>query len=485
MTEKDFKKIWKKMKRRDEENEGENKQPGLFTELIYKTLGQLALLAAMSIIFFIGRKFLSKTNRIKVRSMKSFIESSLDLAGNIASPDDGLGDVFSKSVAIFQHFYNKHFYTDSYAGELKNFVNDETEELTMLRSKIFASVVLPKIEKIATESKEEQFLDEEKTACIMKYTFDVDNKKINIFIVKFQERNKEAKSFTSDFAITKDFDFSRLINLLFVLTENRLFFTLDNTGEVQAEKLGHEENQKNFCLNKSLSEPLLAQLKKFKEKGMQRSYLLYGPPGVGKTSFCLELSEQFCGKILKLDSQCFRQMNSGSMKILLENLDIDFIIVDDIDRLYSTEGLAPFLYTLEAIKDFKNKPTLLATINNIQRMDPAILRPGRFDEIIEFTLPNKEERTRLIHELLTSYSVTDTVSPAQLIEFVKITEGMSHSYLKEYCRQLSIGELFTDIKKKITVRKKYLDKIQVDTVEQDEAEDFLPKDRIAADNAED
>lgn len=38
----------------------------------------------------------------------------------------------------------------------------------------------------------------------------------------------------------------------------------------------------------------------------------------------------------------------------------------------------------------------VAATNNIQALDPALLRSGRFDRIVQFKLPNREARVRLL-----------------------------------------------------------------------------------------
>jgi SpoVK/Ycf46/Vps4 family AAA+-type ATPase len=159
-------------------------------------------------------------------------------------------------------------------------------------------------------------------------------------------------------------------------------------------------NQENYILNEKIYNELLTEITRFKNKNIQRSYMLVGPAGTGKSTFCLELSKRISGKIVKLDSNTFNNLDDSMTKNLIENLECDFIIVDDIDRISYAQNTARFLYMLEYMKEFKTKPTLLVTVNNILELDKAVLRPGRFDDIIEFNYPTKNERKDFIAKYL-------------------------------------------------------------------------------------
>ena len=101
------------------------------------------------------------------------------------------------------------------------------------------------------------------------------------------------------------------------------------------------------------------------------------------TTYCFELSKRISGKVLKLDSSILRSVeyvSATELKYLLEALECDFILVDDIDRIQFGE-ISTLLFLLEVIKTLRNKATLLCTANNLGKIDTAVLRPGRIDDI--------------------------------------------------------------------------------------------------------
>ncbi len=70
-----------------------------------------------------------------------------------------------------------------------------------------------------------------------------------------------------------------------------------------------------------------------------------------------------------------------------------YFIFDEFDALCSGEGtiIQQLLSELDGIEELVGVSVLAAT-NRIERIDPACLRPGRFDSILELRLPNEEER---------------------------------------------------------------------------------------------
>lgn len=92
-------------------------------------------------------------------------------------------------------------------------------------------------------------------------------------------------------------------------------------------------------------------------------------------------------------------------------------------------------------------PTILATVNSLAPLGYAMLRPGRFDDIFTFNLPNANDRKRFIDLFLAQN--TTTLSPEKVLEMAELTEGFSQAYLKDFCLRLAydedIGVLFRRI----------------------------------------
>ncbi len=82
--------------------------------------------------------------------------------------------------------------------------------------------------------------------------------------------------------------------------------------------------------------------------------------------------------------------------------------------LHHVEEVAEFLRRIpEAIK---NKVLIIAMTNMIDVIDPAILRRGRFDHIIEVAMPSREDIVRLINSLLNKLPKSDDLNLDKAID---------------------------------------------------------------------
>ncbi|MCE8426229.1 MAG: AAA family ATPase, partial [Candidatus Methanoperedens sp.] len=76
--------------------------------------------------------------------------------------------------------------------------------------------------------------------------------------------------------------------------------------------------------------------------------------------------------------------------------------------------------------DKRGDVKIIAATNRIDLLDPALLRPGRFDRIIEVPLPNDEGR----NEILTIHTRKMKLDNVDFDELVNMTDGLSGADLK-------------------------------------------------------
>jgi hypothetical protein len=155
----------------------------------------------------------------------------------------------------------------------------------------------------------------------------------------------------------------------------------------------------------------------------KRAWLLLGPPGTGKTTFVQHLVRSVNGRFMQLSYSTLNRMSFN--EILLAKP--DFLMLDDVDRAHS--GILK-----EALDRLNGtKMMIFITANDISQFDDAILRPGRIEKIIEFSLPNRAERKDVIEHYLRVFRAPPV---SDLEEVLDMTEGLSQAHCKSVASDL-------------------------------------------------
>ncbi|TPX67915.1 hypothetical protein SpCBS45565_g03419 [Spizellomyces sp. 'palustris'] len=122
----------------------------------------------------------------------------------------------------------------------------------------------------------------------------------------------------------------------------------------------------------------------------RRGYLLYGPPGSGKTSFIQalagELEYNICVMNLSergmTDDRLSHLLNHAPPRsiILLEDVDAAFINRSQTDKqgYQSMVTFSGLLNALDGVTSSEER-VIFMTTNHVERLDPALIRPGRVD----------------------------------------------------------------------------------------------------------
>lgn len=126
------------------------------------------------------------------------------------------------------------------------------------------------------------------------------------------------------------------------------------------------------------SEEYSVYLKKCIDAGVPRSVLLYGPPGTGKSTMARTIVDNLGMKSFRIRVEDIEHLETSSVFEAISIFEPDAIILDDFDRS-STQ--AQLLETLEFFQ--RHVKLVIATVNNKNCLDEAILRPGRFDELLQ------------------------------------------------------------------------------------------------------
>jgi transitional endoplasmic reticulum ATPase len=199
-----------------------------------------------------------------------------------------------------------------------------------------------------------------------------------------------------------------------------------------------------------------------------KGILLYGPPGTGKTMIAKavaatseanfisikgpELISKWVGESEKGVREVFRKARQAAPCV---------IFFDELDAVAPRRGgsegdahvterlLSQMLTELDGLEDLKGVVVIGAT-NRPDIIDEALLRPGRFDRILEVPAPDKEARKH-IFQIHTKKKPLE--SDVNLDKLVEMTEGMTGAdiaalvnaaamtAIKEHVRQKSGSKL--------------------------------------------
>lgn len=190
----------------------------------------------------------------------------------------------------------------------------------------------------------------------------------------------------------------------------------------------------------------------FKEIGIipPKGVLLYGPPGTGKTLLAKavatstnstfinvvapELVQKFIGEGAKMIKEIFKLAREKAPSIIFID-EIDSISGERVSLGVSGEREVQrtFMQLLSEIDGFNNLDNvkIIAATNRLDIIDPALLRPGRFDRLIEVDLPDSFGREQ-IFKIHTRNMKLDGVDFKQLIEK---TNNFSGAEIKSICTE--------------------------------------------------
>lgn len=445
----------------------------MFGNFWFKLLVEVGVLCVFLLVTWLVRKYLPKKWWISHRKLGNFISNVTTLSEFLPDVEDTASTLTKKSFSVIEFIYELGGRGETKEKELIEYGKDLVEEVVPRKDYFFMNSIFPLIESEAVNKEFCYKCTDDVLHGVFRFDFEVaseeETQKVSLYTFKsFTDyENVLGGSTNASFLFTAGVDHKLLTKLLYQKYGTRLYIMSNEHNKAAVRSIDNDPGRDNYLIDTALYTRIQEDIAKFKEKNIQRSYLLFGPPGTGKSTFCLEATAKSGGTFVKLNKNFIENLESSNAKQLLNYLNPSTIVIDDIDRISGSSNMQLLLQILEDVKTMPGMPVLMATANYLRNMDQAMLRPGRFDELIEFAAPTVEERAEFITFYLKKLGVAEP-NAEDVDKLAKATNGMTQAFLKEYCYIYTIEDNNVESAlQKIEVRKKFLPKARRTNTEEE------------------
>jgi len=221
-------------------------------------------------------------------------------------------------------------------------------------------------------------------------------------------------------------------------------------------------------------------------KDCLHSMLLYGKPGTGKTYLARAMGRS--GGIPLISASFARWQACGHLGEMLRAMTDTFaeaiaaapcvMFIDEIDAAGSRESgeRQNGSYRRQVINGLLEQidiamraegVLIIGACNNVSALDPAILRPGLFDCLVELPLPGREELTSML-----THQLGDELRPSELPDLVNASIGATpamvdaairsaRSHARSLSKPLQIGDIIHHLNNGETINRALMWRIAV------------------------
>jgi transitional endoplasmic reticulum ATPase len=200
-----------------------------------------------------------------------------------------------------------------------------------------------------------------------------------------------------------------------------------------------------------------------------RGILLYGPPGCGKTMLVKAAANESDANFISIKgpellSKWVGESEKGVRKIFQKAKQVSptIIFFDEVDALAPKRGhsmdsgvtervVSQILTEIDGMEELADVVIIAAT-NRPELVDPALLRPGRFDRFIYIKAPTESARRDILAIHTKSMPLASDVN---LVDLARHTINFSGADLKSLCSEAAMIALRENIDAKIVGKKHF------------------------------
>jgi proteasome regulatory subunit len=182
-----------------------------------------------------------------------------------------------------------------------------------------------------------------------------------------------------------------------------------------------------------------------------KGVMLYGPPGTGKTLLARAVAHETNASFIRvIGSELVQKFIGEGARLVREIFEFaeekapTILFIDELDAIGSrrldiaTSGdrevqrtLMQLLSNLDGF-DVRGDVRVIAATNRPDILDPALLRPGRFDRVIEIGMPSSKSREAIFKIHTRRMSLGEEINIDIL---VSLTEGASGADIRNVCTE--------------------------------------------------
>jgi len=210
---------------------------------------------------------------------------------------------------------------------------------------------------------------------------------------------------------------------------------------VKWEDIGGLENVKQLLIE-AVEWPL-RNAESFRRLGIEapKGVLLYGPPGTGKTMLAKAVANESEANFISVKGSTLLSKWYGESEKRVEEIFRKakqvapaIIFLDELDALVPIRGGAvgephvterivnQLLSELDGLEELRGVVVIAAT-NRPDIVDPALLRPGRFDELILVPVPDSTSRRKIFEVHLKKMPLSEDVKVEELVSLTEQYTG--------------------------------------------------------------